>query len=204
MKRSTSLLGLTLSLSSLGAFAADRRQARRREARHGEEGPKAAKSTKANKAGRRAPAADCLRARAMPLPRAVDRAGRDGAPQGSAPRHPVKLARKITLALALLAFAVIAGMETIEVQRELARSALDMQHDHRLLGHTLGGSFVRAWEARGRGGMPPLLDGGQPLSGSRCGWAGCGWTRPPGDMLRLPRHAAVLDAGRDTYGRGRT
>src|SRR5689334_6786690 len=69
----------------------------------------------------------------------------------------MKLARKITLALVLLAFAVIAGLETIEVQRELNRSALDMQHDHRLLGHTLGGSFVRAWELEGEDEALTLL-----------------------------------------------
>ncbi|HEX5748149.1 MAG TPA: HAMP domain-containing sensor histidine kinase [Archangium sp.] len=59
------------------------------------------------------------------------------------------LARKLVFALVLLAFAVIAGLETVEVRRELSRSAQDMQHDHRLLGHALSGSFVRAWELEG-------------------------------------------------------
>ena len=59
------------------------------------------------------------------------------------------LARKLVFALVLLAFAVIAGLETVEVRRELERSAQDMQHDHRLLGHALSGSFVRSWELEG-------------------------------------------------------
>ncbi|WNG54596.1 HAMP domain-containing histidine kinase [Archangium gephyra] len=59
------------------------------------------------------------------------------------------LARKLVFALVLLAFAVIAGLETVEVRRELSRAALDMQQDHRLLGHALGGSLVRAWELEG-------------------------------------------------------
>src|SRR5690242_4149620 len=69
----------------------------------------------------------------------------------------MKLARKIVLALVLLVFAVIAGLQTIQVRRELARSELDMQHDHRLLGHTLGGSFVRAWQMEGQEAALTLL-----------------------------------------------
>jgi len=83
----------------------------------------------------------------------------------------MKLARKIVLALVLLAFAVIAGLETIEVRRELARSALDMQHDHRLLGHTLGGSFVRAWEMEGEEEALTLLaDANRFQEQIRLGW----------------------------------
>jgi signal transduction histidine kinase len=61
----------------------------------------------------------------------------------------VRLARKFTLALVLLAVAVIAGLQFIQVRRELERSALDMQVDHRLLGHTLAGSIGKAWQLAG-------------------------------------------------------
>ncbi|WP_342378736.1 HAMP domain-containing histidine kinase [Myxococcus stipitatus] len=61
----------------------------------------------------------------------------------------MRLARKFTLALVLLAVAVIAGLQVIQVRRELERSALDMQHDHRLLGHALAGTISKAWELAG-------------------------------------------------------
>ncbi|MFY2562452.1 sensor histidine kinase [Corallococcus terminator] len=61
----------------------------------------------------------------------------------------MRLARKFTLALVLLAVAVIAGLQFIQVRRELERSALDMQHDHRLLGHTLAGALGKAWQLAG-------------------------------------------------------
>jgi two-component system, NtrC family, sensor kinase len=70
----------------------------------------------------------------------------------------VKLARKITLALALLAIFVIAAMETLEVRRELDRSAVDMRHDHRLLGHTIAGSIGKAWQQEGEGEALALLE----------------------------------------------
>ncbi|MFY1828120.1 sensor histidine kinase [Myxococcus fulvus] len=61
----------------------------------------------------------------------------------------MRLARKFTLALVLLAVAVIAALQVIQVRRELERSALDMQHDHRLLGHTLAGTIGKAWQLAG-------------------------------------------------------
>ncbi len=61
----------------------------------------------------------------------------------------MRLARKFTLALVLLAVAVMAGLQYFQVRRELERSALDMQHDHRLLGHTLAGSIGKAWQLAG-------------------------------------------------------
>ncbi|ATB28727.1 sensor histidine kinase [Melittangium boletus] len=103
----------------------------------------------------------------------------------------MKLARKIVLALVLLAFAVIAGLETIEVRRELARSTQDMQHDHRLLGHTLGGSFVRAWEMEGEEEALTLLaDANRFQEQIRLGWL---WldsrqgTALPANVLRALR-----------------
>ncbi|PTL81198.1 sensor histidine kinase [Vitiosangium sp. GDMCC 1.1324] len=109
----------------------------------------------------------------------------------------MKLARKITFALVLLAFAVIAGLETIEVQRELARSALDMQHDHRLLGHTLGGSFVRAWELEGEDEALTLLaDANRFQEQVRLSWR---WLDSP-SAAELPRdQLAALRAGQDTF-----
>ncbi|ADO72316.1 sensor histidine kinase [Stigmatella aurantiaca] len=70
----------------------------------------------------------------------------------------MKLARKITIALTLLAIAVMTVLETLEVRRELERSAIDMQHDHRLLGHTLAGSIARAWQEEGEAEALTLLD----------------------------------------------
>ncbi|MFL5344290.1 MAG: sensor histidine kinase [Hyalangium sp.] len=70
----------------------------------------------------------------------------------------MKLARKITLALALLAIAVLATMETLEVRRELARSAVDMRHDHRLIGHTVAGSIGKAWQQEGEAEALSLLE----------------------------------------------
>lgn len=70
----------------------------------------------------------------------------------------MKLARKITLALALLAVGVLALMETLEVRRELERSAEDMRHDHLLLGHTIAGSIGKAWQQAGEEEALSLLD----------------------------------------------
>ncbi|KFE62364.1 sensor histidine kinase [Hyalangium minutum] len=70
----------------------------------------------------------------------------------------MKLARKLTLALALLAVGVLALMETLEVRRELERSAEDMRHDHRLLGHTIAGSIGKAWQQSGEDEALSLLD----------------------------------------------
>ncbi|WP_225409556.1 sensor histidine kinase [Stigmatella hybrida] len=70
----------------------------------------------------------------------------------------MKLARKITLALTLLAIAVMTVLETLEVRRELDRSAIDMRHDHRLLGHTLAGSIARAWQEEGEAEALTLLE----------------------------------------------
>jgi two-component system NtrC family sensor kinase len=108
----------------------------------------------------------------------------------------MKLARKITLALVLLAFAVIAGLETIEVQRELNRSALDMQHDHRLLGHTLGGSFVRAWELEGEDEALTLLaDANRFQEQVRLSWL---WLDSPLALELPPGQVEALREGRDT------
>jgi two-component system NtrC family sensor kinase len=70
----------------------------------------------------------------------------------------VKVARKITSGLTLFAIVVITVLETFEVRRELDRSALDMRHDHRLLGHTVAGSIGRAWVEAGEQEALTLLD----------------------------------------------
>ncbi|GMU07309.1 sensor histidine kinase [Corallococcus caeni] len=70
----------------------------------------------------------------------------------------MKLARKFTLALVLLAVAVMAGLQVFQVNRELARSEIDTQHDHRLLGHTLAGSIGKAWQLAGESEALTLLN----------------------------------------------
>ncbi|MHA7634489.1 sensor histidine kinase [Corallococcus sp. M7] len=70
----------------------------------------------------------------------------------------MKLARKFTLALVLLAVAVMAGLQAFQVNRELARSEIDTQHDHRLLGHTLAGSIGKAWQLAGEAEALTLLN----------------------------------------------
>ncbi|MDY7233190.1 sensor histidine kinase [Hyalangium rubrum] len=70
----------------------------------------------------------------------------------------MKLARKITFALTLLAILIITVLETLEVRRELEHSALDMRHDHRLLGHMVAGSLSRAWMQLGEGEALTRLD----------------------------------------------
>jgi two-component system, NtrC family, sensor kinase len=108
----------------------------------------------------------------------------------------MKLARKLILALVLLAFAVIAGLETLEVRRELARSAEDMRHDHRLLGHTLGGSFVRAWEMEGEEPALMLLAQANRFQGQvRLDWL---WLDSPEAGELPPVQREGLLAGRDT------
>jgi two-component system NtrC family sensor kinase len=108
----------------------------------------------------------------------------------------MKLARKIVLALVLLAFAVIAGLETIQVRRELARSELDMQHDHRLLGHTLGGSFIRAWEVDGELAARTLLaDANRFQEQVRLGWL---WLDSPEGRTLPPEQRRALRAAQDT------
>ncbi len=85
--------------------------------------------------------------------------------------------------LVLLAFAVIAGLETVEVQRELARSALDMRSDHRLLGYMVGGSFVRTWELEGEDEARAVLADANRFQGQvRLSWL---WLDTP-ETARLP------------------
>ena len=107
----------------------------------------------------------------------------------------MKLARKIVLALVLLAFAVVAGLETVEARNELARFALDMRHDHRLLGHTLGGSFVRAWELEGQNvALAMLSDANRFQDQVQLLWL---WLdTPEGRALPVPLRRALL-AGQD-------
>ncbi|WNG20830.1 ATP-binding protein [Cystobacter fuscus] len=108
----------------------------------------------------------------------------------------MKLARKIVLALVLLVFAVIAGLQTIQVRRELARSELDMQHDHRLLGHTLGGSFVRSWQVEGQEAALTLLSDANLFQEQvRVRWL---WLNSrEGNALPAEQWEALLD-GQDT------
>jgi signal transduction histidine kinase len=107
----------------------------------------------------------------------------------------MKFARKLIFALVLLAFAVIAGLETVEVRRELSRAAQDMQHDHRLLGHTLGGSFVRAWELEGEEQALMLLAQANRFQGQvRLSWL---WLDSPQAAELSPEQRALLLAGKD-------
>jgi two-component system, NtrC family, sensor kinase len=108
----------------------------------------------------------------------------------------MQLTRKLILALVLLAFAVIVGLETLEVQRELARSAQDMRYDHRLLGHTLGGSFVRSWELEGEEKALLLLAQANRFQGQvRLSWM---WLDSPEAGAMPSAQREELLAGRDT------
>ncbi|KFE72208.1 sensor histidine kinase [Hyalangium minutum] len=113
----------------------------------------------------------------------------------------MKLARKITLALTLLAIVVIAVLEVFEVRRELARSELDMRHDHRLLGHTLAGSIGKAWSQAGEQEALMLLDQANRFQDQihlRWVWLDAGSARSlPSDMP--PGLLTALRSGRDSW-----
>ncbi len=70
----------------------------------------------------------------------------------------MKLSRRMTLVLVLLATVVLAALQIFEVTRELRLASLDTQHDHLLLGHTLAGSLSRAWQRDGEAEALTLLD----------------------------------------------
>ncbi|XXF77659.1 HAMP domain-containing sensor histidine kinase [Myxococcaceae bacterium GXIMD 01537] len=110
----------------------------------------------------------------------------------------MKLARKLTLALVLLAFAVIIGLETVEVRREMGRTEQDMRHDHRLLGHTLGGSIAQAWTLAGEAEALTLLSEANRFQEQvrlRWVWLEPGAGAPPRE---LPEEVlAALRAGQD-------
>ncbi|MBF5045973.1 HAMP domain-containing histidine kinase [Aggregicoccus sp. 17bor-14] len=107
----------------------------------------------------------------------------------------MKLARRIVLALVLLAVLVIAALEAVEVQRELTLARQDMQHQHWLVGRTLGASFVQAWQRDGEQEARALLaqaNGAQ--RDLRLRWV---WLEGPADLLdtpRLPPPAAPFDS----------
>ncbi|WP_224244854.1 sensor histidine kinase [Hyalangium gracile] len=104
----------------------------------------------------------------------------------------MKLARKISLALALLAIAVLAGMESLEVRRELAHSSADMRHNHRLMGHTIAGSISKAWQQAGETEALALLEQANRVQGQvrlRWVWLEGSLEHPP----RVPLPAPVLD-----------
>lgn len=69
----------------------------------------------------------------------------------------MQLARKIVLALGVLAVFVIVGLEAVGVVRELRATTADMEHDHRLLGETLSAAVARAWVAEGPNAALDLL-----------------------------------------------
>ena len=113
----------------------------------------------------------------------------------------MKLARKITLALTLLAIAVITALEVFEVRRELARSELDMRHDHRLLGHTLAGSIGKAWSQAGEREALMLLDQANRFQDQihlRWVWLDAGPGYPPPSDIPPALFAALL-SGRDGW-----
>ncbi|MCY1016954.1 sensor histidine kinase [Pyxidicoccus sp. MSG2] len=111
----------------------------------------------------------------------------------------MRLARKFTLALVLLAVAVISGLQYIQVRRELERSALDMQHDHRLLGHTLAGAIGKAWQLAGEREALTLLHQSNRFQEQvhlRWVWLDGGPGTPSLDGFP-PRLLATLRAGQD-------
>ncbi|NMO21838.1 HAMP domain-containing protein [Pyxidicoccus fallax] len=111
----------------------------------------------------------------------------------------MRLARKFTLALVLLAVAVISGLQYVQVRRELERSALDMQLDHRLLGHTLAGSIGKAWQFAGEREAFTLLHESnrfQEQVALRWVWLDGGPGTPPLAGFP-PRLLATLRSGKD-------
>lgn len=61
----------------------------------------------------------------------------------------MKLARKLTLALLLGMFAVLALHGWFEVRRERAFYAYDAERDHRVIGHALATAFMKVWAIEG-------------------------------------------------------
>ncbi|MCP3135817.1 sensor histidine kinase [Pyxidicoccus xibeiensis] len=111
----------------------------------------------------------------------------------------MRLARKFTLALVLLAVAVISGLQYIQVRRELERSALDMQLDHRLLGHTLAGAIGKAWQLAGEREALTLLHQSNRFQEQvhlRWVWLDGGPGTPPMGSFP-PRLLAALRSGMD-------
>ncbi|HEY8212490.1 MAG TPA: ATP-binding protein [Myxococcaceae bacterium] len=70
----------------------------------------------------------------------------------------MRLARKITLALTLLAIVVLIASSAAEALRVWERVPSDMKQDHLLLGRTLAGSLRKAWQIEGEQEALALLD----------------------------------------------
>jgi two-component system NtrC family sensor kinase len=84
-------------------------------------------------------------------------------------RAPMKLARKLIAALALLLITMLAVSGYLGVRREVDLFKSDMHRDHEVLGAMLGRAITSAWE---RGGRPEALrvlndltGGGTPVVG---------------------------------------
>jgi signal transduction histidine kinase len=109
----------------------------------------------------------------------------------------MKVARRISLALAFLAILVITGLELVQVQLELRRSAEDMRHDHRLLGHTLGGSLTNAWQPEGeRDALTLLSQANRFQTQVQLGWL---WLDGPEAQGLPASQLQSLRAGQDTW-----
>jgi signal transduction histidine kinase len=101
----------------------------------------------------------------------------------------VKLARRIVLALALLAGLIIATLETVEARRELADEREERVRQHVLLGRAAGASFAQALERGGEAEARATVEG---ASGARPGvqlrWV---WLEPAAPPARpLPPRLA--------------
>lgn len=97
------------------------------------------------------------------------------------------LARRMTLALGLLACAVLAAEAVLEVRREQTLALEDMAHDHRLLARTLGAALAREWRQEGRAEALALLErasSGQSELQLRWVWLD-GGARPGGEEAPL-------------------
>ncbi|HVE81655.1 MAG TPA: ATP-binding protein [Myxococcales bacterium] len=70
----------------------------------------------------------------------------------------MRLARKITLALTLLAIVVLIAESAAEALRDWERVPSEMRQDHLLLGRTLAGSIRKAWQLKGEAEALALLD----------------------------------------------
>lgn len=110
----------------------------------------------------------------------------------------MKLARKISIALGLMAFATLVVLGTLLIRWDRDRSNEDMEHDHRLLGRVLVGAVAQSWMVSGEGGAMSLLrEASRHQAEVRLRWV---WLDPeslgpplsPADRDRLSRGTTVF------------
>ena len=70
----------------------------------------------------------------------------------------MKLARKISIALGLMAFATLVVLSALLMRWDSDRSSEDIEHDHSLLGRVLVGAVDQAWHRAGEVGALSVLE----------------------------------------------